>query len=96
MLVGKLLEGKEKNILVVCDKNLLGKIFEERNSQLNIDKDFYGEEDIDIKKIEEFLPFADILNLCGENTLKVFEGLGFEFENILKIKEVPHIQVLLI
>lgn len=96
MLVGKLLEGKEKNVLVVCDKNLLGKLFEEGKLQLNVDKDFYGEKEVDRKKIEELLPFADILNLCGEKTLKLFEEMGFKFENILKIKETPHIQVLLI
>jgi len=96
MIVGKLLEGREKNILVVCDKNLLGRVFSKGEFNLNVDKDFYGEESITKEEIEKVLPMADILNLCGEKTLKVFLELGFEFENVIRIENIPHIQVILV
>jgi len=86
----------DRTIAAVCDKNLLGKLFEEDGKQLDITGEFYNGEEREASEIGDIVRNADVVNLVGEESIKL--GLQEELidENqIIRIQEVPHAQAIL-
>lgn len=77
-----------RHIVAVCDKELLGKIFEEGNMQLNVKENFYSGED---KKIFEEKELVELLrnmriedatfNIVGEKSINTAIKAGIINEN---------------
>jgi uncharacterized protein len=81
-------------IIGACDEHLLGKKFRRGKLQIDVAKRFYDGERIDRKTLETFLREATIANLVGKETVACAIDLGLVDPNcILKIKGVPHAQV---
>ena len=67
---------------------------EMENYRLDVAKHFYDGERIDKKTLKKFLLDATIANLVGKETVKCAIELGLvNPECILKIKGVPHAQI---
>jgi len=84
-----------KTIVAVCDKELLGKIFEEGDRILDLDtnRGFYVGELSESAAILNSLSMADSVNLVGPSAV----GLGLEAglvkeENVIRVAGVPHAQ----
>ena len=93
MLVAKKHTSTTDNVLAVCDEDIVGKVFEEGEIVLNLDPDFYGNTACSEEEIKEMFNQCSVLNLCGEKTIKFFnEKLGLSFENVIRIKGIPHVQ----
>ncbi len=87
---------EEGLILAVTDKELVGKIFEEGNKQLDLSKKFYLGDERNKEAVEALIPEVYILHLTGEKAV----ALGVELElidpqRIVWISNVPHAEVLL-
>ena len=94
MISIKIYKSGNDMIIGACDKNLLGKRFEEGKFQLEVTKEFYGGERIDIKTFKKYLLEATIANLVGKLTIKCAIESGFINPNcIIKIDGVPHAQM---
>lgn len=97
MLIVKRHKTPNGEILVVSDKELLGKRFEEGKLQLDLKKDFYQGEEKTEAEIKALVNAAYILHLTGERTLKLFRKWGWiAEENVLLVKGIPHVEVCLV
>lgn len=86
-----------KKVIAVCDSDIIGKRFEEKNLQLDLKSDFYRGDDMkgdDLLKEVRKCPCC--LNVVGK------ESVGFciknnlaDKENIIKIKGIPHAQAVI-
>lgn len=84
------------NVLAACDEDLLGETFSEGKLKLTVKKEFYLEKLVSKTELEALMEKAEILNLVGEGVIGVAKGLGMveDVSAILKIGNVPHLQVL--
>ena len=83
-------------ILVVTDKEILGKVFEEGNKQLDLSKKFYLGDERTSDEVKVIIEEAYILHLTGEKAV----ALGVELElvdseKIIWISNIPHAEVLI-
>lgn len=89
-----------RDVVAVCDKELLGKTFEKDNFQLNVKENFYkGEEKTaeEVLKILETMAYEDAtFNLVGERVVNAGLKVGVINENsIAEIGGVKFALVLL-
>lgn len=87
-------------IVTICDKELLGKRFEEGNFQLDVKESFYGgkqlpKEEVS-KTIQNYHKEDATFNIVGERSvaLALEEGL-ITLEGIKRIQNIPYTLVLL-
>lgn len=86
----------KKKIVAVCDKDLLGKRFEERNLQLDLSSKFYGGEEKTEEEIKKIFYDAYIINFAGKKSVDFGLKLGIlSKNNIIFIKKKPHAQAIL-
>ena len=81
----------EKQLLAICDGNLIGKTFEEDEKMLNASKNFYQGEPMFENDIIKLIKDNTLLNIVGEESVNF--ALKHKFikkTGIIKIKNVPH------
>lgn len=89
-----------RTIIAIADKELVGKIFEEGNLQLDVKESFY-KGDIKTKNeivsiIKEWVEEDATFNIVGENSIKTAIEAGIIGENSIgHINNIPHAMVLL-
>ncbi len=87
-------EFEYKIILAVCDKEHVGKTFEEGELSFTASEKFYKGNEITPKELEELLNEADSVNLFGEKCVTIAEKKGLISEkSIKKIKGIKHAQI---
>lgn len=96
MIVKKHKTSDGRLILAVCDKELLGKIFEDNEKRLDLSSDFYkGEEEKD-NKIKKLFSVAYIINIVGEKSVSLaLQEKIISKKDITFIKNIPHTQVVI-
>ena len=97
MIIAKVHKTQDgRKVIALCDKELIGKIFEEGNLQLDLTSDFYNGEEMDENRIKEEIKDSHVVNVVGEESIKLATKLGIVNEdNVIKIKGIPHVQVVL-
>ncbi|MDD5133348.1 MAG: DUF424 family protein [Candidatus Nanoarchaeia archaeon] len=88
----KVHESVKGRIVSICDKDLIGKKFEEKELQLEISEKFYKGILVDEEEVIKVLKNERNINLVGENTIKVAKKLDLA-ENIKTIKNIPHMEI---
>jgi len=86
-----------RDIVAVCDKELIDRKFEENGKQLDLTSEFYKGEEKDEMEIGDIIRNADIVNLVGKRAVDL--GLAEEViskENVIMIDGIPHAQAVLI
>ena len=98
MILAKIHQNPDgQKILALCDQELLGKKFEQGNRQLDLTSEFYQGEEATEEKIKELIKDVYIINLVGEESLTLIKKLKLTDEkHVIRIKNVPHAQVLLV
>ena len=87
-------DGAEK-MLAACDKEHLGKTFSVEKLRIEVTKDFYGGEIVELEKFAEILKNAPLANLVGEKTVGKAVELGLvSKDSVIKIQDIPHVQLL--
>ncbi|MFH1276663.1 MAG: DUF424 family protein [Candidatus Woesearchaeota archaeon] len=81
-------------LLIVTDKDILGKTFIEGNKQLDLTKVFYQGEEMDKEQVLKLFTQARDIHLTGKYSV----GLGVETNyvdpnHILYVDKVPHAEV---
>jgi hypothetical protein len=96
-MIVKVHKKQEKTVVAVCDDDLLGKRFEEGDLQLDLTSDFYAGTKMDEKEAGDLVRNADIVNLVGEQSVKlgIEEGI-VEKDRILKVDGIPHAEAVIV
>ncbi len=83
----------DQEVVTLCDKELIGKTFGEKNLQLNISERFYKGKELPEDEIIKILKCASNINIIGKKSIKLALKIGIiSKQNIIKIKGVPHAQ----
>jgi len=86
---------KDRIIIAICDEKLIGKKFSEGEYVLDISERFYKGEKKSFKELEDILKNSENVNLVGEETIKFATSLGIiNKDSILKVKGIPHAQII--
>lgn len=89
-----------RDIIAICDSELLGKYFEEGEFQLDLKKSFYGgdlktEEEI-IEIIEDMIKEDATFNIVGEKSIQTSIKAGLINEGqVKKIQNIPFALILM-
>jgi hypothetical protein len=94
MISIKIYEQGENLVVGACDENLLGKKFIEGKFKIDVSKNFYEGKRVNKDALVKYLNEATIANLVGEEVVNcaIKHGL-INPERILKIKGIPHAQL---
>ena len=80
-----------KTLVVVCDKDVFGHIFEENDTILDLKSDFYDGEEMNEEEAGDLIRNADMVNLVGTNAVKLgVEEDIIDEENVKTIEGVPY------
>ncbi len=84
-------EGPHGLLLVVTDKEILGKTFEEGKVQLDLSKEFYQGGEKSREEIKKLIPAARHLHLTGREAVAMGVEMGLvSSRKILWVRGVPH------
>ena len=84
---------QSRMVLAVCDDDLLGKVFEEKDMILDLRSDFYKGAMLSEEEASVQMKVADNLNMVGEKTVSLAKKLGLiTDENIRRIAGIPYSQ----
>lgn len=87
-------QGPHGLILVITDKEILGKVFEEGKLQLDLSKEFYQGEEMSKEEVVALLEQAQHIHLTGKESVKLgIEQRFVEKKRILVVQGVPHAEV---
>ncbi len=92
-----------RTVITVCDKELLGKTFEEGNKQLDIKESFYKGEEGKIMATEEIKKIIQVwaqedatFNIVGEKSIQLFLQKNIIDKNSVRnINKIPYAMILL-
>lgn len=80
-------------LVIVCDSELLGKKFKQGKLRLDVKESFYRGTEANIKECIAALRKATIANLVGSIVGHAVKAGIIERENVLRIQNVPHAQL---
>lgn len=81
----------DREVVAICDDDLLGKKFSEGDLNLIVSNEFYGGEKKDENYIKNVLLKADNINLVGKECVELAIKLKIiDKKNIIKIKNIPY------
>lgn len=84
-------------ILAVCDKNVLGKVFEEGERILDTKSDFFQGEEKTPEQVDVLLKDAYIANIVGKESVEFFIKRELVDEkNVLEVEGIPNSQVVIV
>ncbi|MBI2145436.1 DUF424 family protein [Candidatus Woesearchaeota archaeon] len=84
-------------ILAVCDKEIHGKKFADKNAVLDLSSKFYDGEEEDAEAVEKLVMRAYTINAVGKNAVAAVVKLGLAAkEDIKAVAGVPHVQILML
>lgn len=80
-------------LVIVCDSELLGKKFKQGKLRLDVKESFYRGTEANVKECIAALRKATIANLVGSIVGHAVKAGIIERENVLRIQNVPHAQL---
>jgi len=84
-------------MVAACDRELLGRKFEEGELTLDVKESFYYESFVTEQTFLNSMKIATIANLVGERVISLAIKEGFiDKDGIIKIEGVPHAQMFLL
>lgn len=86
--------GAEK-LLAVADEAIVGRKFEEGELVLDVTASFYAGKKCTREEVKELVESAGIINAVGTDIIEILVANGMaDKENVLKVKGVPHAQII--
>lgn len=92
----RLVEGREVEVLALCDRELLGRVFRQRGRVLDLKayRAFYDGEKVSEGKAIELLKQAKNANVVGEQAVEIArKALNVKAGVVKRIAGVPHLQI---
>ena len=89
----KIHTSKFRDIIAICDKDLIGKKVEEGNLQLDITERFYKGEELPEARIISIMQHAEVLNIVGKKSVELaIKNNIIDKNHVLYIKGIPNAQ----
>jgi len=86
---------KDREVISLCDEELIGKKFEEKDLQLEISERFYKGEKLPEEEIVKILKNVDNINIVGKKSVDLaLKNKLISKKQIIKIKGIPHAQII--
>lgn len=83
-----------QTILAVCDKEHLGKTYEEGNISFTVSEKFFGGKEINEKELKKLFNEANSINLFGNKCVEIAQKEGLITESsVIKIRGIKHAQI---
>lgn len=92
----KIHKSPQGKIVAVCDEDLLGKVLEDKDIYMDLDKfrSFYDERKVGPQDVEEALKSFDSANIVGKEAVAVAIKMGLVGKkDVMYIKRTPYIQI---
>lgn len=89
----RIIRAQGEVLVIVCDAELLGKKFKQDDLKLEIKESFYRGESASVEKCLAALREATIANLVGSIVEQAIEAGIIDRENIIRIQNVAHAQL---
>lgn len=89
-----------RDVIAVCDTELIGKFFEQENTQLDLKPSFYQGDELNseemLKTLKKFAKEDATFNIAGKNSIALALQVGIiEKSGIKKIAGIPFALVLM-
>lgn len=85
---------REGLLVAVCDTDVLGETFENRDVSLTVTEEFYGGEEVTREAVVQSLTRATIANIVGTEAVHVAVEAGIiDQQNVLEIGTTHHAQL---
>lgn len=95
-MIVKTHEAYGKIVLAICDDELLGKIFEEKDLILDMSSRFFAGQKVDDIELMNFIKKAHIINAVGEKCIRILiENNIITKKDVKRINNIPNVQILL-
>ena len=93
-MYAKIHRSGDKNIIAICDEDLIGKEFSQGKLVLNVTERFYKGDSLSEEEAYELMKDSLNLNIVGKKAIKLaLKHKLITKESIIKIQGVPHAQV---
>lgn len=91
----KLHKGPKRNVLAICDEDIIGKCFKQRGLKLEVNERFYKGEKKTEQETLNMIEDSQVINLTGQKTINLFLKKGIiKKHDIIEIDGVPHAQII--
>ncbi|MFH1821008.1 MAG: DUF424 family protein [Methanobacteriota archaeon] len=88
-----MVQTQSENLVVICDKELLGKKFKDRKLKIEVKETFYRGNEASVEKCIDALRNATIANMLGSTVECAVEAGIVNRSSVLDIKGVKHAQI---
>ncbi len=93
----KIHESQKGKVLAICDKELIGKTLKQGEIEFTASENFYRGKKAEEKKIETLLTQHSNINMVGKKCIQIALRKGLIKEkSIIKIQDIPHVQIFMI
>jgi hypothetical protein len=93
-MIVRMVESEHGLLVIVCDEEILGKMFSEGKKQLDLASPFYQGKVLAALETTDMMRNADHLHIVGEKAVKLaLDEKLISQENIVRIANVPHAEV---
>ena len=92
----KIHKSEGKKIIAICDKELIGRVLEEGDLSIDLDKykAFYVGEETNKERIMEELKDYSSINVVGIKSVNILVNQGIvDKKNVMHINTIPYIQI---
>jgi hypothetical protein len=80
-------------LVIICDSKLIGKEYKQGEFRLKVDRSFYSGQEASVTECLAALRCATIANMVGSIVKQAIEEGIVDRENVIKIRGVPHAQI---
>ena len=93
-MIARVYEKNRDVLLAACDKELLGKKFEENGLIIDVKEEFYNGKEVNADSLSQLLDEVTIANLVGDKVVSVAKKKNLiSEEGVLVVQGVPHAQI---
>ena len=89
----RIIKTRGEVLVVICDKDLLGKEFRQGEFRLKVSESFYRGEEASVEKCISALNEATIANLVGSIVEDAIKAGIIDPHCVMRIQNVPHAQM---
>jgi len=90
MILVKIHEDRGREVIAVCDSDLIGKEFNEGKLHIEITENFFKGKEMQKEDIIRILKSCSNLNVVGKESIKLaLDNKIIEKESVIKIKGIP-------
>ena len=83
-------------LIAICDSDILGKVFEEGDLQLNLSSRFYQGEEKSEDDVAHLLKCGYVVNAVGKDAVALLKRMKLiEEGHILRVDGIPHAQCMI-